>query len=460
MEQRSDPEYAWREGLRDTVETVVEAFNEFLTLPTIMIVLFVLAALGAYELDRIRPAALESLRAFLQPRFFPSGQSTSDLLSGIATGIMSVTSITVTLLLLVLQQSASSMTTQVFDQFLRRRSNQFFFGFFVGLALFALIAEATSTDNFVPVYSGALVFLGTAMALYMLVLLLYTIINQTRPTEIMAAIHDHILAARGRELHVIRNSRASPEERGVGEAVHARLHGFVTAIDIDRLGRFLRAHAASAIMLRVSIGSFVSFNDVLATIHADSDGTRDALEREVHAALRIERKRDVAHDAVYGVEELQTIGWTSISSAKSNPASGLMAVRAMRDVLARWASEGVPPRDPEAPAVVYVDPTIGRVFDAFETFAVASAESKQQQAFAEVAEAMATLYPRLPAAWRARAEDTVRRILACNGPHLATTQVDHALRQLRDAFSRTDRDASARSVERTRAEIARSVAPT
>jgi uncharacterized membrane protein len=455
MQQPSDRRYAVREHLRDAVVTVVEAFTEFLTLPTLMIVLAVLAALGAYELDRIRPALLEPLRAFLQPRFFPNGKSTSDLLSAIATGIISVTSITVTLLLLVLQQSASSMTTQVFDQFLRRRSNQFFFGFFVGLALFALIAQAASTEDFVPVYSGALVFLGTAIALYMLVLLLYTIINQTRPTEIMAAIHDHILAARERELRVVRATRADLRDGAGKRSVHAKLHGFVTGIDVDRLGRALRVHDESSILLRVSIGTYVSFNDLLASIRAPTEAAGDVLERHLHAAIRIERKRDVARDAVYGVEELQTIGWTSISSAKSNPASGLMAVRAMRDLLARWACDGPVERDPDATALVYVDPTIGRVFDAFETFAVASSESKQPQAFAEVAEAMAAVFPLLPEAWRPRATVTVRRILGCTGPHLATTQVDHALRQLRDALDRADQDDTARMVEHSRRGIGR-----
>jgi hypothetical protein len=235
--------------------------------------------------------------------------------------------------------------------------------------------------------------------------------------------------------------------------VHSTLHGFVTRIEVDRLCQFVRAQEDAAVVLRVSIGSYVSFNDVVAEVRAHDPAALEGLEREVRRALVIERKRDVGRDAIYGVEELQTIGWTSISSAKSNPAPGLMAICAMRDLLARWACDGVTERDPEAAPVVYVDPTIGRVFDAFETFAVASFESKQHQAFAEVAEAMAVLFLRLPVEWRPRADDTVRRIIACTGPHLFTAQADHALRTLAATLARANRHDRAREVERARIDL-------
>jgi uncharacterized membrane protein len=45
-------------------------------------------------------------------------------------------------MLVAIQQSASSLTAQVFDQFLRRRTNQFYFGFFVGLGAYSLLQTA------------------------------------------------------------------------------------------------------------------------------------------------------------------------------------------------------------------------------------------------------------------------------------------------------------------------------
>jgi hypothetical protein len=71
----------------------------------------------------------------------------------------------------------------------------------------------------------------------------------------------------------------------------------------------------------VSVGAYVSFRDVVAIVHATDASALDALQKAVVSSLQIKQRRDIAWDAIYGVEELHTIGWTSISSAKSNPTS-------------------------------------------------------------------------------------------------------------------------------------------
>lgn len=57
------------------------------------------------------------------------------LLSAIATSVVTVTAITFSVLLLAVQRTAAAMTPLVFDQFLRRRSNQLYLGMFVGLSM-------------------------------------------------------------------------------------------------------------------------------------------------------------------------------------------------------------------------------------------------------------------------------------------------------------------------------------
>src|SRR5689334_2089401 len=107
---------AWLEAAR-------RALGEFLGLPTAIIVGFLLLAAATYALDRAGLtsfALLGRVRAAMQHFVFGSPDSTSSLLGSIAAGLITVTSITLSILLLALQQSAASMTSQVFDQFLRR----------------------------------------------------------------------------------------------------------------------------------------------------------------------------------------------------------------------------------------------------------------------------------------------------------------------------------------------------
>ena len=154
-------------------------------------------------------------------------------------GLMTVASITISLLLLALQQSAANMTTQILDQFLRRRINQAYFGFFVGLALYSLVTLTLATVDkpFNPIFGATLAFLLTVVALYLLIILLYTTINQMRPVQVMEAIHDHVLAARERQLVLVRKTRRKPSGDGsVTVPVKVAEEGFVTRIDVDAIG--------------------------------------------------------------------------------------------------------------------------------------------------------------------------------------------------------------------------------
>ncbi len=111
-------------------QTVKRAFREFLSVPTFIIIGFLALAMCSNIIDREHSMWLKPVRAFMKTNIFNDVKATSDLLGAIACGIITVTSLTITLLLIVVQQTAASMSSQVFDQFLRSRHNQVYIGFF------------------------------------------------------------------------------------------------------------------------------------------------------------------------------------------------------------------------------------------------------------------------------------------------------------------------------------------
>jgi uncharacterized membrane protein len=106
----------------EIVETIKRAYAEFLTLPSIMIAGFLVLGGVTAALDAAEVAWLSAARDFLRAHFFSDGQATSDLLGAIATGLVTLTSIAISLLLIAVQQAAAAMSTQIYDQFLRGRS--------------------------------------------------------------------------------------------------------------------------------------------------------------------------------------------------------------------------------------------------------------------------------------------------------------------------------------------------
>ena len=312
--------------IKETVAAVRRAFAEFLLVPTCVIIGFLLLAFGSYLLDSVQFGSLAIFRVFLKTHIFADAQATSSLLGAIASGIITMTSITISLLLLAVQQSAGSMTSQVFDQFLRRWHNQIYFGFFIGLALYSLITLATVNNPYNPVFGGTIALLGTIAALYFLLLLLYTTINQMRPDNIIEAIHDLILEARENQLHSISQTRSvSLYDGRIRLPVKAETHGFVTHIHFDVIEKAIK-EIETEIVLQFSVGDYVAYQDVIAEVKTDSIEDAEKIVEAVKDAVELEHQRDISLDPAYGIQQLSMIAWTSISTAKSNPAPGLLTI--------------------------------------------------------------------------------------------------------------------------------------
>jgi hypothetical protein len=85
----------------------------------------------------------------------------------------------------------------------------------------------------------------------------------------------------------------------------------------------------------VSIGSFVAFQDQVATVRAQTGDDAQGMVRAVAASLTLARQRELDSDAADGIKQLEAIGWTSMSSAKQDPAPGRLTILQLRDLLAR-----------------------------------------------------------------------------------------------------------------------------
>lgn len=452
-----------RRRSRHVVATARRAFVEFLTIPTVVIVCFLLLAAATYFLDRAHIAREGPAAGLVYGILFSDPQSVGDLLGVIAAGIITLTSITFALLLIAVQQGAAALTSQVFDQFLRRRANQFYFGFFIGLALYALIILATSSPSHTPVYGVALAFLMTVVTLYLLILLIYTTIDQMRPVMIVQAIRDHILDARECQLDLLKNTRRLSQScRPVAARVTADRSGFLVRIDTAAIAKA----AASAphdveIVILTPIGDYVSLHDDIAEIKADLVEDVSALGQVVQTALVLEEQRDLGTDPAFGIEQLLTIGWTSISTAKSNPQPGLLVCWSLRHILASWFEPGdrgigggaVDP----APPVVYCDNVPEQMIRAFESLAVVASESMQHQSLAEILRTLAVTFRRLPAPLQDRVEDLLLRSLSGLGDHVLTSDLDEALSAMITVLTETGRCGCADAIQDAQQQLGLSI---
>lgn len=436
-------------------EGVKRAFDEFLLLSTCIIVGFFLLAIVSNALDKSEVTG--PVTAFMRKNIFADGKATSSLLAAIAAGIITVSSLTVTLLLLVVQQTAGSLTSQVFDQFLRSKQNQIYFGFFVGLALYALIVLATVSNSFNPVIGATLVLLFTVIALYLLIILIYTTINEMRPAVIIEAIHDHILKARERQGNFIQQTRPqSCCSNQLQVYIIVKRHGYITSINIEKIASCLKEIAGETeVVLEVSIGDYIAFGDKIgyAKVVTGEDGKK--IGKAVCASISIENQRNISNDPGDGIQQLEMIAWTSISTAKSNPYPGLLTIRSLRNILCRWNT--TPVKETKTLPIVYKDNVPAQLLNTFESLAMVSSESMQHQNFIEVLTTFTTVFPDLKTEDQRRVEDIILRMLSAMGDFVLTRTLDTALMNVIEVLTNASRIETAMAVAAARNKLNLSV---
>lgn len=418
------------ERLVEARNGALRAYREFLRTPTIMVTGFLVLAVVMYLLDRNDGTWVGPLREVLKSRLFIDPRTTSDFLAAIAGGIISVTSITISLLLLAVQQSAASLTHAVLGQFLRRTRNQAYFGYFIGLALYCLVVLSTVHESSNAVLSATIAFALTLVALYLLIVLLYSTIHQMRPAVIVAAITDQTLRARDVQRKLLARTRRAPmlaDDVRPCTPVHACERGYLVGLDLAPLEPVLKGRSDLEVVLRLGVGDFRVPGDIVAEVRGGAPDDHEAVVCALRKAMAIERHRAGDCDPGQGINQIARIGWGTISSAKSNPGPAIHAIRALRELLSRCADEE--PADADGPLLplVWSDPVPRQLLDALESCAVSCSESRQHQTLAEILDVFSTTAPRLPTPQREAMADLVERCTPILGEMVLSRELAAAL---------------------------------
>lgn len=444
--------------LRRLWEGISQAFREFLKVPTLIILGFLVLCIFSNIIDHERFAPLKPLRDFLKINIFNDPKATTALLGTIATSIITVSSLSVTLLLIVVQQTASTMSSEVFDQFLRSRHNQVYFGFFGGLSLYSIIVLATVSNNFNPVFGASLAIIFIAAALYLLIVLIYTTINDMRPVTIVSNIYNLTQTARKKQMLFIPKTRSDATFEGPCKtSIQIEEHGYITDINFDRIYEATKkAKAEVEVVLKVSIGEYVTFKQEIAFVTSENSADGETVGNVVCKSITISENGDIGSDPYGGIAQIETIGWTSISTSKSNPAPGLIAIRNLCNLLSRWSYMDCEP-DKNIYPIVYKDNVVPRLMDTFTTLTVAASESMQHQNFIEILHTFSIVFTRLSAQNKSRAEDIILRILSAMGDFVLTLPLEIELNKLVQILLESGSNETAKTVEAAKNKLSQTI---
>lgn len=450
---------------RRFISAVRRSFRQFLALPLATVAGFVGLNALVYLADRSWSAGQAPTGFGWLGALLGDSAALGSLLTTVASSIITVTSITFSLLLIAVQQGAAALTAQVTDQFMARRTNQFYFGYFVGLSVFVLMTLVTNTGFHRPVFGTTLALLLTTSALCLIIVMIYNTIDQMRPAQIIQFIHGRVLEARGQDLRLLAATRRTArQDWPVAVSVRARERGYVVGLDLARIEKAVERHARGIVEIEfdLTVGTYRAVHDPLFRVRCMPAAALDAKSRErivdeTLGALAYDNGRDLRHDAAYGLHQLSIIAWTSVSTSKSNPSPGLSVIQALRDIISQWGDrEGEPPEDPTS-CIVYTDSGLMTAADALEAVIVVASESIQSQTLTEAITTLAILLRHVGQPTAERLADIAHRALSSLGEHVLTRELEAALADLAKALKERGFVSAAGAVSDATAELAASL---
>ncbi|MDP9867880.1 MULTISPECIES: DUF2254 family protein [Streptosporangium] len=406
---------------------------EFLLTPLLMVLGAVALAVGSVSADISSSEWPADVRAVFL-RLFPHDNLVK-MLSVIATGLVTVTTLTLSALLVAVSHTATSVAPVVFDQFLRRRANQAYFGYVAGCATYTYLVMAVSRPEWAGV--GALLAVVLAAgALILLVFMGYLMIDQMRPTSVVRSIQELAYRARVRQMPLLARSRTGSLLEGESVPVTTRATGYVIDISTARLESLLAGTGETVeVAFQVRIGDLLAYGDTVARIRGGSPGQRAHVAETVLTCVTIDRARNADVDPDYAIEQLGNVAWAA-TSTRQNPDVALAAVGALRDLSARWAAAGVPDAGEYGGPlpVVYDDAVQRRIAAALIDLIVVSASSRQHQTCAVALSTLADILPQLPERDKDVAVRSLQRALPATLSHVASVEMGRGLAKLRAAL--------------------------
>jgi uncharacterized membrane protein len=414
------------------------AMGEFLLVPLVVTTCLGLVAVVAIWVDATSPAWLNVVSYLISP------DAASDVLSSGAQAAVTATAITFATLMISVQQAGTALTPIVSDQFLHRRLNQVFFGFFCGVCAYSFLT-LTFTKPQHAEFSAVLELVLAGAALGMLVLLIYGTVDQMRATTVVFGIHKLALAAARSHVLLMARCRTAPElTSGATLPVTSDAAGYIIRIDLTRLAKATSGATHDIeVELKAAMGSYLACGDEFAVVQGGSHDDRVRLRAAVRDAVVLDRVRDMRVDASYAVDQLANIIWSAGSSAQQKPEAARAGIQALRDLLNRWTRTVLPPARAVGGAlpVVYRHRLLQSVLEALVGVLAVTAESHQHHTCSEVIQALAAVLPQLPRDEQDHTVDRLRQVLADTAAaNILTSELKAALDKLGSALRSSGRD--------------------
>nr|WP_194941168.1 MULTISPECIES: DUF2254 domain-containing protein [Myxococcaceae] len=308
-----------------------------------------LAAVGlSFLAERLDASLAHDFTAWYLFRGGPEGAR--EVLSTIASSMMTFTGVVFSVTVLVLQLASNQFSPRVLRTFLRDRGSQAALGIFVGTFAYALLGlrsvrgASDGVEAHVPAFTVWLAVVLAGACVCTFIYFLHHVAQSIRAVNVLSRIGDETRE----RLDTLYPEPVGEEPEAPRPAVpqglpsaiipQPRRSGVVVAVDEEALWRCAcRAGVTLALVPRV--GDFVPQGGALFEVWGDA-GRLDA--RAAAAAIAVDDERDLRQDVAFGLRQLVDVAERALSPGVNDPTTAVQALDQLHDLLRRLAHRRFP----------------------------------------------------------------------------------------------------------------------
>lgn len=330
-----------------------ELLDNYWLIPALMAVAAILLASGLAQLDQWVEHDPGEKLGWL---YGGGAEAAREVLSTIATAIMTVVSLTFSVTVVTLTLATSQFGSRLLHNFMRDRGNQVVLGTFISTFIYALLAlrmiEDDGSSEWVPHIT---VLGGLLLALLSIAVLIYFINHVVE--EIQA---NNVIARVSQELHTMIERYYPPlpgrprnaQEQAMDEKllhvlsrpckrIAARGEGLLQAVETEPLLRWASRHRL-VVTLRYRPGQFITRGCVAFEIHPAERVPEDA-EKVCSEALLTGARRTLIQDVEFGVDQLVEVAVRALSPSVNDPFTAIGCLDRLAAALVRVMERAEPP---------------------------------------------------------------------------------------------------------------------
>lgn len=304
--------------------------NSIAFYPALIMLVFLILSILSISFDFSE--AGKSLKAQIEWLKLRDSSTARTIASSIVTGIISLTVFSFTMVMVVLNQTASQMSNRILDNLIGSRFQQVVLGIYIGTIVFALLLLSTireiDSGIHIPAFSTYFLILLTVIDLLIFIYFLHYITQSVRYKVIITRTHDQTKDSMKNYCSLENEPSPHPPLQN-GHSLMAEKSGIYTGFNKATLKKLCTEHDFSIYIPHYPGTFLLKGTAILET----SKNLHDDIGKRVHDAIFLQKSETIKENYLYGFRQLSEVAVKALSPGINDPGTAVLSLRAIFSLL-------------------------------------------------------------------------------------------------------------------------------